>query len=75
MHFKINTIKKASIRVVFHSETKKNCIENSFFDPKSYSRYTSSYGRSTRIDEFGIQKYQNAQQVNFYYVIHIIYEY
>ncbi|WP_160170073.1 hypothetical protein [Aquimarina megaterium] len=28
-------------------------IENSFFDPKFYSRYTSSYGRSTRIDEFG----------------------
>ncbi|MBP2834140.1 hypothetical protein J8281_18225 [Aquimarina sp. U1-2] len=36
---------------------KKNCIENSFSDPKSYSRYTSSSGRSTRIDGFKKNKY------------------
>ncbi len=33
-------------------DMKKKCIENSFFNSKFYSRYTSSVGRSTRIDEF-----------------------
>ncbi|WP_152538538.1 hypothetical protein [Aquimarina macrocephali] len=29
VHFKTNNIKKASIRVIFHSETKKNCTSAS----------------------------------------------
>ncbi|MBQ4822718.1 two-component regulator propeller domain-containing protein [Aquimarina sp. MMG016] len=64
-------LKKASIRVFCCSKTKTKYIENSFFCSKFYSRYTSPFSRSTRIDEFGIKKNQNAQRF-FLYIILII---
>ncbi|WP_299440132.1 hypothetical protein [uncultured Aquimarina sp.] len=33
--------KKASIRVFYPNEMKTKCIENSFFEVKFFSRYTS----------------------------------
>lgn len=55
--------KKASIRVIFHSKTKKNCIENSFLDNKFIISSIPTSGRDVSRIKFRIKKLQNTQRL------------